>query len=791
MRFSHHWLREWVPHDLTPAELGQRLTMAGIELDGLEDAAPHFTDVVIAEVQAVTPHPEAQKLNVCQVDAGVDVSLQVVCGAPNVRSGLRAPLARVGARLPNGAEIAATQVRGVLSQGMLCSAQELGLSESSDGLLVLPQNAPLGVSLRTLLALDDSILEVDLTPNRGDCLSIAGLAREVAALTEQSVRWPQIEAVVPQIDDAFPVCLKSPAACPRYVGRVIRDVDPGAETPLWMQERLRRCGVRSLGPIVDVTNYVMLELGQPMHAFDLAKLVGGIQVRQGEPGETLALLDGQTVRVRDDVLVIADDEKPVALAGIMGGTATAVSSQTRHVFLESGFFAPTAIAGRARSFGLHTDASHRFERGVDPKIQSDAVERATALLVEIVGGKPGPIVLAEATEHLPAAQKVLVRVARVNLVLGTQLKSDEVREVLARLGCRSQPVANGWLVQPPSHRFDLTIEEDFIEEVARVHGYDRIPSTDSAIPVIIEPIPETKTALSRLQDTLVDRGYQEAITYSFVDPAIEAIIAPDDLPLPLRNPISADLAVMRTTLWSGLLKAAQHNLNRQETRIRLFEAGLRFRSKTDGLIQQSCIAGLVAGLRWPEQWGAAKAAVDFFDIKGDVEALLATSRLTEVRFAAKHHRALHPGQSASLTRRDREIGWVGALHPGIAKHLDIDLPIYLFELDLDALSEGDLPRFLPLSSFPAVRRDVAVLVDDAVTARAIEEAIGALDLAELRECFVFDVFLGKGIPEGRKSVALSLILQDLSRTLTDRDSDAVVQRVVDQLASCVGANLRE
>lgn len=789
MRFSDQWLREWVRHNLTPAEVGQRLTMAGIELDALEPAAPEFSDVVVARVTEVEPHPQADKLRVCQVDDGAGELKQVVCGAPNVTLDMRAPFARVGAVLPDGQRIEAAELRGVASAGMLCSAQELGLGEGAAGLLALAAEAPVGEPLGPVLGLDDMILEVDLTPNRGDCLSIAGLAREVSAITEWPVRRPPLKTVHAAVSTRLPVTLDSAEACPCYIGRVLEGIDAHAQTPLWLRERLRRSGIRSLGPVVDVTNYVMLELGQPLHAFDLDALNAGIHVRQAVAQETLTLLDGQTVTLTPDVLVIADTERALAMAGIMGGADSAVSGTTRNIFLESAFFTPVAIAGRARCYGLHTDASHRFERGVDPEIQVDAIERATQLLMSIVGGEPGPLTEARAATALQR-DKISLRVSRVNELLGIDLRPDEIREILARLGCQLQPVVDGWLVLPPSHRFDLAIEEDLIEEVARIYGYDRIPSTAQQVPGLIEPIQERVTPSERLQDLLVDRGYQEVITYSFVDAKTENLLAPTAAPLALANPLSAELAVMRTTLWSGLLKALRHNLNRQETRLRLFETGLRFLTTAAGLEQTATLAGVATGARWPEQWAVTSEPIDFFDIKGDVEALLALTRVSGVRFEARQHAALHPGQTAALVQGDEVIGWLGALHPQVAKQLDIEVPVFLFEISLAPLSQGELPEFTKLSSYPAVRRDIAAVVPNEVTAERLQAVVRGVGLPELRDCFIFDVFTGKGVPEGHKSIAFGLILQDLSRTLTDEESDAAVQRVVAELQAVLGATLR-
>jgi len=790
MRFSFGWLREWVDAGLSPPQLGHQLTMAGLELDALEPAAPAFAGVVVARVDAVGPHPYADKLKVCRVDDGNGL-LQVVCGAPNVHEGMVAPLARVGAQLPGDVAVEAAPLRGVESAGMLCSARELGLGEAQEGLMALPSDAPLGRSLWDYLALDDSVLEIDLTPNRADCLSIAGIAREVSALTGASLHSPEVAPLAPQHDSQLPITVDSPGGCPRYAGRVIRAIDPQAETPVWMQERLRRSGIRSVAAVVDVTNYVMLELGQPLHAFDLDRLEGGIQVRQARADEPLTLLDGRTVALDPHVLVIADDAGAQAMAGIMGGQASAVGPDTRDVFLESAFFTPSSVAGRARRFGLHTDSSHRFERGVDPELQVIALERATELLLSIVGGDPGPVTRTEDPGQLPARAIITLRSERVRALLGTEVAAGEVERILTSLGCEVWPGDDGWIVRPPAFRFDLAIEADLIEEIARVHGYEAIPSSAQAFTPAMRWRPEGMLGLERLRAALVDRGYHEAITFSFVDRETDRLLMPDQEPLALSNPLSADLSVMRTTLWSGLVKALRHNINRQQARVRLFETGLRFVLREDGLAQETMFAGVAAGEVYPEQWGLPSRGVDFFDVKGDVEALLdLVPRGEAVRFRQGEHPALHPGQRAAIDLGDRQLGWLGALHPTIAGALDLEGPIFLFELDAAMLRRGSLPHYRPLSRFPAIRRDLSLLVDEDVSAEAMAAAIRAAGAAHLREFHIFDVYSGQGIPTGRKSVALGLILQDLSRTLTDDEVDGSVRRIVSQLEQQLGASLR-
>lgn len=791
MKFSEKWLREWVDPGVSTDELAHLLTMAGLEVDSVEPAGGEFSGVIVGEVVAMEPHPNADKLRVCQVKAGEGDVRQIVCGAANVHVGMRAPLAQVGASVP-GLKIKKAKLRQVESLGMLCSAKELGLAESADGLLPLPSDAVAGTDIRDYLGLDDAIIDVDLTPNRGDCLGLAGIAREVGVLTRTDLSVPDMPAVPASIDASFPVRVDAPEDCPRYLGRVIRGVNPHAETPLWMQERLRRGGIRSLGPLIDVTNYVLLELGQPMHAFDLARLSDGVEVRRARTGEKLVLLDGKTLELDQETLVIADSSGPLALAGIMGGEHSGCSDDTRDLFLECAFFAPLAIAGRARKYGLHTDSSFRFERGVDPQIQRNAMERATRLLIDIAGGEAGPVVENLSEADLPKAATISLRAARIKRLLGVEFAASEVEEILTRLGMCLIKTDDGWDVQAPSYRFDMAIEPDLIEELGRIYGYDNIPSVLPSAHMVMPEAPEGRLPLARLREVLVDRGYHEAITYSFVDPKVHDLIAPGGNPVALANPISADLSVMRTSIWPGLLTAVAHNLKRQQPRVRLFESGLIFVNSESGLAQVNRLSGVICGSVRGEQWSAKDRAVDFFDIKGDVESLLAAAgHKGRVAFEATSHPALHPGQTARIVRDGEELGLLGALHPAVADSLDIKTACYVFELDLDAISERALPVFAALSKFPSIRRDLAVVVDNSISsatlANTIREAAGTL----LIEVNVFDLYTGAGIETGRKSVALGLILQDSSRTLVDADVDKVMARVTSGLTSAHGATLRD
>jgi phenylalanyl-tRNA synthetase beta chain len=788
MKFSERWLREWVSPALDAEALAAQLTMAGLEVEAIERAGAPVKGVVSAVVRAVERHPDAERLSVCRVFDG-SAEFQVVCGAPNVRAGLCAVFAREGAVLP-AITIRRATLRGVESWGMLCSADELGLESQSDGLLELPAGTEPGQDANTLLGLGDAVFSLKLTPNRGDCLGMRGLAREIAALNRLPVAGPALRPVPAVIPDALTVTLADPVACPRYAGRVVRGVDVRAPSPLWMQERLRRAGVRSIDAVVDISNYVMLELGQPMHAFDLGKLRGGITVRSAHDGESLALLDGTTQRLRADTLVIADEAGAVALAGIMGGQDSAVGETTRDVFLEAAFFAPQPLAGKARSYGMQTDASQRFERGVDFDLQPLAIERATQLLLEITGGTPGPVVRVSADARLPALEPIALRAARLDGMLGQRLAAADVQDILARLGLRVEPAEAGWRVTPPAWRFDLRIEADLIEEVARVHGYDRIPLRVQPAATAIRPAPEARRELGELRRRLVALGYQEAVTFSFVDPRMQDLLDPGREPVALANPMSAEMAVMRTTLWSGLLGALVHNRHRQQRRVRLFESGLRFLPGADGLAQRPAIAGVATGTRAPEGWANPRDALDFFDIKGDVEALLDETLAEAFTLEPARHPALHPGQSAVLRRDGVEVGWLGALHPAVAASLDLHEDVFLFELDLEGIGRKTLPSFKGLSKFPEVRRDIAVVVPESVTAETVLATARQAAGERLADLKLFDIYRGQGVDLEKKSMAIGIVLQDPERTLTDADVNAAVEQVFAALAMHCGAVAR-
>ena len=793
MKFSERWLKEWVPVSLSTEALCDQLTQAGLEVDGVAGVCGDFSGVVVAEVTAVEPHPNADALSLCRVDAGDGAPLSVVCAAPNVREGLKSALARVGAELPGMGRIRAAKLRGVASNGMLCSAQELGLGGDADGILELPSSFVCGQDLREAMELDDVSVDLDLTPNRGDALSLRGLAREVGLLNDVAVVPPPMRAVAVASQARFPVAIDNPAGCPRYLGRVVAGVDTGRPTPLWLRERLRRCGLRSIDPVVDVTNYVLLELGQPMHAFDLHRLEGGIVVRDGRPGERLTLLDGRDLAVDEDVLLIADGNGPVAVAGVMGGTRSGVSASTRDVFLECAFFSPMTVAATARRFGLHTDASHRYERGVDYALQAQAMERASGLLLDIVGGSAGPVVAAECEARLPQRREVALRKARLDRLVGEAIPSAEVERIFERLEMAPRSSGSGdalrWTVRVPSHRFDIEREEDLVEEVLRVYGYNAVASRVPASPVALGTPSEGRLAVARLADLLVDLGYSEAVTYSFVDARLADVLDPERTALRVVNPISNDHAAMRTNLLPGLVRALRTNLARQAHRVRLFETGQCFRQHAEGLAQLNLCAGILFGAREAESWAQDAAPVDFFDVKGDVERLLALGG-REVEFARAEDAVLHPGQAATVAVAGAAVGRLGRLHPEVEAALHLPKGVYVFELEVDALGVGRRRRHAALSRHPSVRRDLALVVDEEVAAVRIE-GVARQALGGMAAGFsLFDVYQGEGVAPGKKSVAIGLTLQHPSRTLNDAEVNGLVDAAVAKLRSELGARLR-
>jgi len=795
MKFSEAWLREWVNPEITREQLMYQITMAGLEVDDVEAVAGEFSKVVVGSVVECGQHPDADKLQVTKIDIGAAELIDIVCGAKNCRLGLKVAVAVVGAVLPGDFKIKEAKLRGQPSFGMLCSESELGLAETSDGIIELPADAPIGTCVREYLALDDVIIDVDLTANRADCLGIAGLAREVGVLNSIAVTEPTWQNAAVTIDDQVAINLQAPTACPRYLGRVIRGIKQDATTPLWMVEKLRRCGVRSVDAVVDITQFVLLEFGHPMHAFDLDKLEGGIEVRLATQDEKLTLLDGKEVSLNSDTLVVADSQKALAIAGIFGGQDSGVQEGTTNIFLESAFFAPLAIAGRARAYGLHTDASHRYERGVDPLLQAKAMERATQLLVDICGGSVGPITEALSAENLPVQATITLRRSKLDRLIGISIASDRVETILTQLGCEVSSTEQGWIVVAPSYRFDMEIEEDLIEEVARVYGYNNIPNIAPEAALTMPLHNEATLKLSKIRDVLVNREYQEAITYSFVDPDKQLKLHPQADALILPHPISKEMSAMRVSLWTGLLESVSKNQKRQQPRVRLFETGLRFvkdENGENGVKQQEMLSGVIIGSLHDAHWNIETRNVDFFDLKADLEALLdLCADSSSFEFKAEKHSALHPGQSAGIYRNGKNIGYIGTLHPSLTKPFALNGTAIVFEIELEQIITRNLPQAGNISKFPANHRDLAFVVDEQINAGNVLKFIEKIGGTELVGINLFDVYQGPGVEEGKKSLAIGLILQEATRTLEEQEIADRVNKIVEAVSTEFNASLRD
>ena len=790
MKVSVNWLKQLVAINLSVDELAHTLTMAGLEVEEISPVAPTFDKIVVGEVRTVAPHPNADKLRVTEVDVGAGGLLQIVCGAPNVTVGMRAPVALVGAKLP-GLEIKEAKLRGVDSRGMLCSARELGISEEHAGLLALPADAPVGQDIREYLDLDDVYLTLKLTPNRGDCLSMIGIARDLAAVTGAKLSVSRIETVRSTSTESRAVKISAPRACGRYLGRVIKNINTQAATPDWIKRRLERAGFRSISPLVDITNYLTLERGRPMHAFDLDKLKGGIDVRYPLPGESITLLNEQDVSLQPDMLLITDEAGPVAMAGVMGGLHSMVTATTTSVFFESAYFDPAVIQGKTRVLSINSDAAFRFERGVDPESARDGIELATRLTLEICGTSEtlvGPVT--DAAGELPQRPAVLVRPHRVKQLIGTEIATSQMADILRRLQCTVVETDGGLRVTPPSFRFDLMIEEDFVEEIARIYGYDQVPARPPMSTVPILRISETRRTRAALRRSVASLGYQEVINYSFVPTEWEQDFAGNQAPITLLNPISSQMNVMRSSLVGGLISALKHNLNRGEARLKLFELGRCFMSAEASLeAQPERIGGLAYGPRSPEQWGQDKAdKADFFAIKGDVEALLAE---LEARFEPLRHPALHPGRSAAIRIGGLLVGFIGELHPKWQQKHELPLATVIWELSVEAVREGLAPHYRPISRMQAVRRDIAILVPDAASVQALVDTVNALKIPDLVDFSLFDLYRGNTLANGLKSLAFRIVMQDTARTLTDLECDKIVLKIVEALSHKHGATLRK
>ena len=789
MKISENWLREWANPTVSATALAEKLNLAGLECEAEPLTVDPPQGVVVGRIVKAEPHPQADRLRVCEVDAGGSATLSIVCGAANARAGILVPAALPGAVLPGGKRIEAAVLRGVASAGMLCSAVELGLAEKSDGLLELDPDAYPGTPIEKHLGLDDRLLNLELTPNRGDCLSIAGLAREVVALYNLQVKAPLVRPAVVSALPSREVVVDDAQGCPHYVGRVVSKLNPKARTPDWMRERLRRSGIRAIHPVVDITNYVLLELGQPMHGFDNARLSGPVRVRRARAGEKLALLNEQTIELSPADLLITDNSGPLVLAGVMGGTASGVSESTTEIFLEAACFDPVSIATSGRRHKLLSDSRYRFERGVDPALQRRALERATALVEQICGGEAGPIVeVGRAPQH---AATIRLRHARVERLLGCAIPAREVPALLGRLGIETQAEdAGAWRARVPTHRYDLRIEADLVEEVGRLYGYEQIPARAYAASLAPFAMAETLRPLDSIKDSLVARGYQEVVTYSFVDPKLQEQLNPGVPAVALDNPIAETMAVMRTTLWSGLIPTWQYNRQRQQKRARLFECGASYFPDGEGTRETQCIAGLVAGPALAEQWGARpERAADFYDVKADLTALFGRSA-ERYRYERGEHPALHPGRCARILLDGRAVGWLGALHPRLAQVLDLDEAPLLFELEAAAVCAAALPHPGPVSEFPSSRRDLALVVKEQVSAEQLLASTRSAGGPLLKSVHIFDIYHGPGLEEGFKSMALGLIFQDYSRTLNVEEVDAAVGEITASVSAQLGASVR-
>ncbi len=792
MKISENWLRTWVNPQISTDELVATLTMAGLEVDGTEVMGAELAGILVGKIVKAEQHPEADKLQICTVDVAAEDNLQIICGAPNAREGIKVAVATIGCVLPGNFKIKKAKLRGVASFGMLCSGKELQLSDDHDGIIELNEQAVIGQEFVEHLGLKDTAIDIDLTPNRGDCLGIKGVATEVGVLTQTKVDAIEIQPIPASVDDCIEVKLNAPQANPRFTARIITGININAETPDWMKARLLASDIRSIDPVVDVTNYVMLELGHPMHAFDRKNVSGAIEVRYAHKNEKLILLDDKVIDLRTDTVVVADQEKALSMAGIMGGKFSGIAEDTTDIVLEAAHWDPIKIAGKARSYGLHTDASHRFERGVDYNLCAQTIERATELLLQIVGGKAGPIVDQIDQQCFPQTKHVKLRQARIERLLGIKISDEQVVDILTRLGMQLTNEQDGWLVQIPSCRFDISIEADLIEELVRIYGYNNVPSRKPVGELSMIRRQENRLIKSQLAHLLADRGYQEAITYTFVDKESQQLIDPSIEPLPLVNPISADLGVMRTSLWPGLLKAVEYNRKRQHDQVRFFETGLKFVPSDEGLIQTPVIAGAICGRRKGESWEANNENFDFFDLKGDLEALFKLTAADEqFKFVAAQRDGLHPGQTAEITRNGKLCGFMGKIHPETQKAFDIDEPVYLFELELKRVTQRKLPKFGPLSKFPSIRRDLAILVKENVTSSQIVDLIGQTAKNWLNNVVIFDIYRGKGIEAGYKSVAIGLVLQRSDRTFKDAEIAKTMDRVISTLTDKLGAVLRD
>jgi len=790
MKFSEKWLREFVNPKVDTETLMHQLTMAGLEVDGIETACPEFRGLVVAEVKTVSKHPDADKLQICEVDCGDKNLLTIVCGAANVRQGMRTVLAKIGASLPGVDELKAVSLKGVTSSGMLCSAKEIGLSDEHDGIMDLSIEEPIGMQLTEVIESNDNIIEISLTPNRGDCLSITGIAREVAVFNQIDFSVPEVQINDINASTSRSVKLSAVKACPKYLGRVIENVDTAVKSPLWLSEKLRRSGIRSINIVVDITNFVMLELGQPMHAFDNDVLQGEIEVRLSKSGEKIKLLDESEIELKSDTLLITDESGPLAMAGVMGGFESAVTTSTQNIFLESAFFNPKHISGEARQYGLHTDSSHRFERGVDPELQSKAIERATELVIAMCGGQAGPIVKALSDDDLPKNTEVTLRKPQIKRILGIEFEEQFVTDTFTNLGMQCKYSENQWFIFAPSHRFDINIEVDLIEELARIYSYDAIPISAPNNKLKMRVPNDHHETLKRIREVLVNRDYHEVITYSFIDPKLNNLLNKKDNLL-LINPIAPELSEMRTSLLPGLLNTLQYNIKRQQERVRIFESGLVFNNKED-LKQEPHIAGLIYGNINEKQWGKDTILCDFYDLKCDVESFIYSMiGSSEIEMQPSTSNILHPGQAVDVYVSGKNAGCFGRLHPKTAADIDLPDNIYLFEFNIKSILKQEKTRYKSISKYPSVKRDISIVIDEKTLLEDVLKCARNDGSDLLTNLELFDVYQGEGIEKGKKSLALGLTFQATSSTLKDEEVETIMGNMIDGLHNKFGAKLRE
>ncbi|AEW44549.1 phenylalanyl-tRNA synthetase, b subunit [Serratia symbiotica str. 'Cinara cedri'] len=795
MKFSELWLREWVNPAISCKELSEQITMAGLEVSMVKPVAGDFHGVVIGKVIACRQHQNSKKLYITKVNIGNNRLLNIICASPNCRVGLKVAVATQGTILPGNFKVKATKLCDEISEGILCTFCELGISDDYDSIIELPQDAPIGVDIRDYLQLNDNTIEISVTPNRADCLSILGIARDISVFNHMELTKPNIIPVIATTNTTLPICVDASHKCPRYLGRVVTGLNIHTTCPLWIREKLRRCGVRPINTVVDITNYVLLELGQPMHAFDLKSVEGGIVVRMAKNSESLILLDNNKIQLNTNILVIADHHKTLAIAGVLGGKYSGINNETQDILLECALFDPLSINNGARCYNLHTESSHRYERGVDTELQYQAMERATRILLDICGGQAGPVIDVTNKDTLPKHLTIQLRRKKIDSLLGHIIPSKQISDILRRIGCQVTKQDDTWLAVPPSWRFDIKIEEDLVEEIVRIYGYNNIPNLPIYANLIMNKHPDTDLTLSVIKNLLVNHDFQEVITYSFVDPKVQALLHPNQAPLILPNPISVNMSAMRLSLWTGLLSVVTYNLNRQQTRIRLFESGLCFipdNNEHFSIRQDIILGGVVTGNAHNEHWDIVNNPIDFYDLKGELESILElTGELSNIKFQVSSNTALHPGQSADIYLHGKHIGSIGVIHPELECQLNLHGRTIVFELQWNKITQRILPKARTISRFPANRRDIAIIVAESVAAGDILSECKKVSVNQVVGVNLFDVYRGKGIAKGYKSLGISLMLQNTARALEEEEIVTTVTKCVEALKQRFQASLRD